>query len=54
MEAQRATGMQQPPCWCTQVEFSADLLAQVPPRALGRACVCRGCARPAAAGKGPE
>jgi len=45
MEVQRATGTPQPPCWCTQVDFSADLLAQVPAQAQGKACICERCAR---------
>ena len=46
MELQRETGEAQPPCWCTQVDFSADLLARVPREAQGRACLCPACARP--------
>lgn len=30
MEVKRTTGQKQPPCWCTQASFSAELLAQVP------------------------
>jgi hypothetical protein len=44
MELERATGEQQPPCWCTRVDFSADLLARVPLEAKDRACLCPGCA----------
>lgn len=44
MARQRATGQAQPPCWCTQVTFSAALLARVPPPARGVACVCARCA----------
>ncbi|HEY8049878.1 MAG TPA: cysteine-rich CWC family protein [Ramlibacter sp.] len=44
MELERATGEQQPPCWCTRVEFSADLLARVPLEAKDRACLCPACA----------
>ena len=51
MEAQRATGIAQLPCWCTQVDFGADLLARVPAEARGRACICAACAR--AAQQGP-
>jgi len=43
MEAERATGVRQPPCWCTQAHFSAALLERLPPEARGRACVCRAC-----------
>ncbi|MDH4376197.1 MAG: cysteine-rich CWC family protein [Ramlibacter sp.] len=44
METARATGQPQPPCWCTQVDFSAELLARVPPEAQRRACICARCA----------
>ena len=45
MELARASG--QPataPCWCTQISFSPSLLAQVPPAAQKRACICASCA----------
>jgi len=48
MEVQRETGVQQPPCWCTQVDFSRELLAGLPAEAQGVACICRACAE-----KGP-
>lgn len=35
------------PCWCTQVNFSAELLASVPAQAKGLACICARCARAA-------
>jgi len=44
METARATGQPQPPCWCTQVNFSAELLAQVPAPARHKACICKQCA----------
>ena len=44
MEVERATGTKQPPCWCTQVDFSADLLDRLPPEARGKACICAACA----------
>ncbi len=44
MELQRATGQPQGPCWCTQVGFSAELLARVPAQARRAACICRRCA----------
>ena len=47
METARATGKPQPPCWCTQVDFSAELLARVPEAARNKACICAGCARQA-------
>ena len=44
MEVEKETGEKQPPCWCTGVDFSADLLAQVPPAAQRKACICQACA----------
>ena len=49
METQRVTGIQRPPCWCTQATFTAELLARIPPPARGLACVCAACAAEAAA-----
>ena len=46
MEAERATGQPQPPCWCTQVVFDAQVLDRVPTEARHRACVCAACAAP--------
>lgn len=51
METARATGQPQPPCWCTRVEFSAELLARVPPEALRSACICARCAAQPVAGQ---
>ena len=45
MEVERATGVEQPPCWCTQVTFDAVLLARLPEPARGKACICAACAR---------
>jgi hypothetical protein len=45
MELERETGVAQGPCWCTQVEFDAGLLARVPPTAQRLACICAACAR---------
>jgi hypothetical protein len=45
MEQALASGQPQPPCWCTQVDFSAELLARVPPAAQGLVCICEACAR---------
>lgn len=53
MEVERATGMQQPPCWCTQADFTADLLARLPAAARGKACVCAACASKLDAGPPP-
>jgi hypothetical protein len=43
-EVARETGALQPPCWCTQVDFSAELLSRVPAQAQRTACICRACA----------
>ncbi|MDB5871143.1 MAG: hypothetical protein JWQ07_585 [Ramlibacter sp.] len=50
MEVQQATGVEQPPCWCTQMDFTAELLDQLPVQARGKACICAGCAQRMAAG----
>ena len=48
MELARQTGVTSTePCWCTQVNFSPDLLARVPAPAQGLACICVNCARAA-------
>ena len=47
MEVARGTGVPQPPCWCTQVDFSRELLAGLPAQARGVACICRACAEKA-------
>jgi hypothetical protein len=44
MEAERATGEKQPPCWCTRVDFNRDVLEAIPPAARRRACICEACA----------
>ena len=44
MEAEKTSGEKQPPCWCTQVKFGAELLARVPPASRNRACICQRCA----------
>ena len=43
MEVERATGIGQPPCWCTQTQFSAELLNKIPEAARGVACLCTSC-----------
>jgi hypothetical protein len=43
-EQRRLTGQPQGPCWCTQVDFGADLLARVPAEAQRKACICAACA----------
>ncbi len=44
MEIARSSGLEQTPCWCTQVSFSPALLARVPLAARDLACVCAACA----------
>ena len=44
-QVERVTGVTQPPCWCTQATFGAELLARIPPEARRMACVCATCAR---------
>lgn len=44
MEVQRATGVTQPPCWCSQVRFDATQLSRIPAHARGQACLCATCA----------
>ncbi len=44
MEIERASGVAQAPCWCTNVDFTSELLARVPPVAQGAACICAACA----------
>ncbi|MEI9959604.1 MAG: cysteine-rich CWC family protein [Limisphaerales bacterium] len=31
------------PCWCAKVKIPDELLAQIPPEACNKACVCRDC-----------
>ncbi len=45
MEVEKATGEKQPPCWCTKVDFSAELLARLPVEARHKACICEACAK---------
>ncbi|MEZ5607591.1 MAG: cysteine-rich CWC family protein [Burkholderiaceae bacterium] len=47
MQAQRASGQPQPPCWCTRATFASAVLARVPAPARGRACICHRCAQAA-------
>nr|WP_315479735.1 cysteine-rich CWC family protein [uncultured Rhodoferax sp.] len=44
MDMERSTGQKQPPCWCTQASFSAELLASVPAADQGKTCICAACA----------
>jgi hypothetical protein len=45
MEAERTSGVKQPPCWCTDLKFDRELLEQLPDQALGKTCICPACAR---------
>jgi hypothetical protein len=45
MEVERATGEKQPPCWCTRIDFGAEVLARVPAEARRLACICLACAK---------
>ena len=45
METERLTGVQQPPCWCSQTQFSAELLSKIPESARGVACLCAACVK---------
>ncbi|WP_317134828.1 cysteine-rich CWC family protein [Rhodoferax lithotrophicus] len=45
MEMERATGVQQPPCWCTQATFSAALLSQISEATRNKACICADCVK---------
>jgi hypothetical protein len=49
MEAARASGQPPAGCWCSQVDFSTELLGRVPAQAQGVACICEACARRPAA-----
>ena len=51
MEVERATGVKQPPCWCTEASFGSALLAAIPQQARGKACVCAACAQAAGSSK---
>ncbi|MDD5336177.1 MAG: cysteine-rich CWC family protein [Rhodoferax sp.] len=51
MEVERATGVKQPPCWCTEASFDAALLASIPEQARDKACICAACAQAAKASK---
>jgi hypothetical protein len=49
MEIARETGSAPEACWCTEIDFNADLLARVPTEAQRLACICETCARRALA-----
>ncbi|WP_310610541.1 cysteine-rich CWC family protein [Limnohabitans sp.] len=44
MEAAKATGQAAATCWCVNVSFSPELLAQVPATSQRQACICQACA----------
>lgn len=44
MEAEKESGLKQPPCWCTQVDFNREALDAIPAAARGQACICQACA----------
>jgi hypothetical protein len=44
MEIEKETDIKQAACWCVGMDFSADLLAQVPVSVQGQACICAACA----------
>lgn len=50
-EVARATGVAQPPCWCTTAIFAPELLARVPAEAQRKACICAACAGAAASSR---
>ncbi len=51
MEAERLTGVQQGPCWCTRVDFNRAALQHIPTAARGKACICQACATQAGTGQ---
>lgn len=42
-EIERATGVAQPPCWCTTASFPPDLMTRLPAEARDKACICPAC-----------
>jgi hypothetical protein len=55
LEVERATGLKQPPCWCTQVGFDREVLERLPRETRGLACICHACStKPTAPADGPE
>jgi hypothetical protein len=37
-------GVDEPPCWCTQVRIDRAQFARIPAAALNKACLCPACA----------
>lgn len=44
MAKAKADGTKPLACWCADASFPPELVAQVQPSALGRACICAACA----------
>ena len=44
MAAEQATGITQAACWCRDAAIDPAVLAQIPPTARGKACICAACA----------
>ena len=44
MEVEKASGLAQPPCWCSFIAFEPAALASLAPAARGRVCICAACA----------
>jgi hypothetical protein len=54
LEIERATGVKQEACWCTQATFTPGLLGRVPAAAVNAACICAACATGQAAALASE
>ena len=46
MEIAKATGQAPERCWCVDMVFTPETLAQIPAQAQGKACLCAQCASP--------
>jgi hypothetical protein len=44
MEVAKSTGQTVAKCWCVDVSFSPELLAQIPTASQNKACICQACA----------
>jgi hypothetical protein len=44
MVIEPATGNTQAACWCRDAAIDPAVLAQIPPTARGKACICAACA----------
>lgn len=45
------TGSFAEPCWCAEVEISADAIAKIPEEMRGKSCICHNCASTTRLGK---